>query len=156
MIITRPGKCRYGIPSHTVPLRALRLVTGLTTVYQILHGHYGTQLDAAFCIIDNSRTRGHAHKSLKPHCTIDATKYFFLYPCYQYLQQLARDGGPFWPHCPPLNATFPFLTCLVIHSNISLYQIFLLTASILYSFVSVVFFNQFIGVSYTGSFCAKH
>ena len=77
MIFTRPGKCRYGIPSHTVQLRALRLVTGLTPVYQILHGHYGTQLDAAFCIIDNSRTRGHAHKSLKPHCTIDATKYFF-------------------------------------------------------------------------------
>ena len=53
-----------------------RLVTDLTVVYQILHGHYDTQLDATFCIIDNSRTRGHAYKLLKPHCTIDATKYF--------------------------------------------------------------------------------
>ena len=30
-----------------------------------------------FCIIDNSRTRGHAYKLWKPHRTIDATKYFF-------------------------------------------------------------------------------
>ena len=54
-----------------------RLVTDLTVVYQILHGHCDTQLDATFCIIDNSRTRGHAYKLLKPHCTTDATKYFF-------------------------------------------------------------------------------
>jgi len=48
-------------------------------VYQILHGHYSdTQLDVTFCIIDNSRTRGHAYKLLNPYCTIDATKYFFL------------------------------------------------------------------------------
>jgi len=53
------------------------LVTDLTLVYQILHGHYDSQLDATFCIIDNSRTRGHAYKLLKPHCTIDVTKYFF-------------------------------------------------------------------------------
>jgi len=38
---------------------------------------YDTQLDATFCSIDNSRTRGHAYKSSKPHCTIDATKYVF-------------------------------------------------------------------------------
>jgi len=53
------------------------LAIDLTLVYQILHDHYDTQLDATFCIIDNSRTRGHAYKLLKPHCTIDATKYFF-------------------------------------------------------------------------------
>jgi len=52
------------------------LVTDLTVVYQILHGHYDTQLDATFCIIDNARTRGHAYKLLKLHCIIDATKYF--------------------------------------------------------------------------------
>jgi len=40
-------------------------------------GGFVTKLDATFCIIDNSRTRGHAYKLLKPHCTIDATKYFF-------------------------------------------------------------------------------
>jgi len=28
MIYTRPGKCRYGIPSHTVPLRALHSCHG--------------------------------------------------------------------------------------------------------------------------------
>ena len=39
-----------------------RLVTDLTLVYQILHGHYDTQLDAALCITDNPRTRGHAYK----------------------------------------------------------------------------------------------
>jgi len=56
-----------------------RLVTDLTLVYQILHGYYDTQLDATFCIIDNSRTRGHAYKLLKPHCTTDATKYFYTF-----------------------------------------------------------------------------
>ena len=49
----------------------------MSTVYQILHGHYDTQLDATFCIIDNSRTRAHAYKLLKSHCAIDATKNFF-------------------------------------------------------------------------------
>jgi len=39
--------------------------------------HCNTQLDATVCIIDNSRTRGRAYKLLKPHCIIDATKYFF-------------------------------------------------------------------------------
>jgi len=39
--------------------------------------HYDTQLDATFYIIDNSSTRDHAYKLSKPHCTIDATKYFF-------------------------------------------------------------------------------
>jgi len=37
-----------------------RLVTDPTLVYQILHGHTDTQLVATFCIIDNSRTSGHA------------------------------------------------------------------------------------------------
>ena len=46
-------------------------------LYQILHGHYDIQLNATFCIIDNSRTRDHAYKLLKPHCTTDTTKYFF-------------------------------------------------------------------------------
>ena len=55
-----------------------RLVTDLTLVYQIVHGHYDTQLDATFCIIDISITRGHAYKLLKPHCTIDVTIYFSL------------------------------------------------------------------------------
>jgi len=54
-----------------------RLVTDLTLAYQMPHGHYDTQLDATFCVIGISRTRGHACKLLKPHCTIDATKYFF-------------------------------------------------------------------------------
>ena len=45
------------------------------------------------------------------------------------------------PHYPPLNVTFPFLTSRVIHSNISQYYIFLLTASIFCSFVSVVFLS---------------
>ena len=66
---------------NTLDLESLehrRLVTDLTLVYQILHGHYDTQLDATLCITDNPRTRGHAYKLLKPHCTIDATKYFFL------------------------------------------------------------------------------
>ena len=56
-----------------------RLVTDLTLVYQILHGHYDTQLDATLCITDNPRTRGHVYKLLKPHCTIDATKYFYFF-----------------------------------------------------------------------------
>ena len=34
-----------------------RLVTDLTLVYQILHGHYDTQLDATLCITDNPRTQ---------------------------------------------------------------------------------------------------
>ena len=64
----------YGQRLNALRLESLehrRLVTVLTLVYQILHGHYDTQLDATFCIIDNSRTRGHAY------CTVDATKYFF-------------------------------------------------------------------------------
>ena len=59
------------------------------------------------------------------------------------------------PHRPPLNATFPFLTSLVSHSNISQYLDFLLTASILCSFVSVVFLISLL-VYLTGSFCVNH
>ena len=39
---------------------------------------------------------------------------------------------------------FPFLTSLVIHSNISQYSFFLLTASILCSSVSVVFLKKIV------------
>ena len=59
------------------------------------------------------------------------------------------------PHCPPLNATFPFLTTLVVHSNISQYYIFLLTASMLCSFQSVVFLTGLL-MYLTGSFCVKY
>ena len=34
MIFTRPGKCRYGIPSHTVPFRGLgKIVDRLSKRY---------------------------------------------------------------------------------------------------------------------------
>jgi len=97
-----------------------RLVTDLTVVYQILHGHYDTQLDATFCIIDNARTRGHAYKLLKLHCIIDATKYFLSNRVISTWKNLP-DMVAHSPTRPPLNATFPFLTSLVIHSNISQY-----------------------------------
>ena len=99
------------------------LVTDLTLVYHILHGHYDSQLDATFCIIDNSRTRGHAYKLLKPHCTIDTTKYFFL-TVLLVPGTTCQTWWTWWsilPHCPPSNATFPFLTSHVIHSSISQY-----------------------------------
>ena len=57
------------------------------------------------------------------------------------------------PHCPPLKATFPFLTSLVIRINISQYYIFLLTESIYCSFVLVVFLISSYILLF---FCVKH
>jgi len=37
MIYTRPGKCRYGIPSHTVPLQAL--VSTITLSRTLISGN---------------------------------------------------------------------------------------------------------------------
>jgi len=56
------------------------------------------------------------------HCTTDATKYFFSN---RVINTVPGTTCQTWwsilPHYPPLNATFPFLTSLVIHSNISQY-----------------------------------
>ena len=82
--------------------------------------HFDTQLDATFCIIDNSSTRDHAYKLLKPHCTIDAIKYFSV----SVLLVPGTTCQTWWsilPHCPPLKATFPFLTSGVVQGSISQY-----------------------------------
>jgi len=95
-----------------------RLVTDLTLVYQILHGHYDTQLDATFCIIDNSTTRGHAYKLLKPHSTVDATKDFFsnrVISTWNNLPDMVIHSSTL----STFKRHLPFLTSRVIHSNIS-------------------------------------
>jgi len=86
-----------------------RLVTDLTLVYQILHGHYDTQLDATLCIIDNSRTRGHSYKLLKTHCTIDANKYFFANRVISKLK---------WNNLPNLVVHFPTLSTFTRHLSV--------------------------------------
>ena len=73
-----------------------------------------------FCIIDNSRTWGHAYKLLKPHCTTDATKYFFSNHVTS-TGKLARHGGPFYHtvhlQTPPF-CSWPLVSFIVVLASI--------------------------------------